>query len=876
MKQPRNNRGRRTGKATPAPLALSLVLASPTVAAAAAIDPAIDPAPQATFSSDFLHTGTSVDLSRFERGNIMLAGTYRVALMVNGQYVPGMRDIAFNQVANTGSAKPCLDRVLLAQLGVDFDKLAQHADSDPGVKVFGAAPACGDLGDYIPGSSIDFDDGEQMLRLSIPQIFMASRARGYVSPDLWSEGANAGFLNYTANTYHLRDADGRRNTSTYVGVRAGANLGGWRLRHAGNWTLGGGRHHWKNNQTYAQHDLTAARAQLILGETYTSGEILESVRFRGASIVSDQRMLPASQRGYAPVIRGIAESNAQVTIRQNGYVIHSTTVAPGAFAIDDIYPTGYGSDLEVTVTEADGRTRTTVVPFTSVPQMLREGTSRFALYAGRVTDDSLMRTPFVFQATLQRGVSANTTLYVGTTASNSYWSGLAGAGINLPFGAISLDVTGSRAAFRSEGVKRGLSTRLRYARTVSSTGTTFGVAAYRFSTRDYLGAVDAARLRERIRLGVSGDPVGGERSRYDATFSQRLAGGQLQFTGAMVDYWHGRRRSIDYSAGYGNSYRSLAYNVSVQRSRVGDVLQANGRTRRINDTTVYLSLSVPLGHTRRAPTFNTSYNHGTSGGTAANAVLTGALDRDGDTTYVVAANTNTRDGRDVTNGSASLGWRGQPGLFRVGAGRTSAGSSQYSLNATGSVVAHAHGVTFGQELGETNAIVHAPGAAGARVESAQGVRLDARGNAVVSGLMPYQLNSVSIDPRGASHDVEMASTSETIAPRAGAIPILEYRTSVAQSLLIHAMQPDGSPLPFGATVQDADGQTVGVVGQASKIFARGALAGTQLTVTWGEGTAQRCVISIPDTLDGATQHGMHRSIRADCQEAAGGREQKAA
>ncbi|NYY75295.1 hypothetical protein DMI60_17485 [Escherichia coli] len=42
-----------------------------------------------------------------------------------------------------------------------------------------------------------------------------------------------------------------------------------------------------------------------------------------------------------------------------------------AFAIDDLSPSGYGSDLIVTIEEADGTKRTFSQPFSSVVQMLR-------------------------------------------------------------------------------------------------------------------------------------------------------------------------------------------------------------------------------------------------------------------------------------------------------------------------------------------------------------------------------------------------------------------------------------------------------------------------------------------------------------------------
>ena len=37
--------------------------------------------------------------------------------------------------------------------------------------------------------------------------------------------------------------------------------------------------------------------------------------------------------------------------------VRQYSVSPGNFVIDDLYPTGYGGDLEVSVVEADGRRR---------------------------------------------------------------------------------------------------------------------------------------------------------------------------------------------------------------------------------------------------------------------------------------------------------------------------------------------------------------------------------------------------------------------------------------------------------------------------------------------------------------------------------------
>lgn len=94
-------------------------------------------------------------------------------------------------------------------------------------------------------------------------------------------------------------------------------------------------------------------------------------------------MLPDSLKGFAPTVRGIAKSNAVVTIKQNGYVIYQTYVSPGAFAINDLYPTSSSGDLQVTVKESDGSENTFTVPYSAVPLLQREGRLKYALTAGK-------------------------------------------------------------------------------------------------------------------------------------------------------------------------------------------------------------------------------------------------------------------------------------------------------------------------------------------------------------------------------------------------------------------------------------------------------------------------------------------------------------
>ena len=66
--------------------------------------------------------------------------------------------------------------------------------------------------------------------------------------------------------------------------------------------------------------------------------------FRGVQLSSDDRMLPDSLR-YARW-SGTASTNARVSVYQRGYLIYETTVAPGAFALDELQTASYGGDLK--------------------------------------------------------------------------------------------------------------------------------------------------------------------------------------------------------------------------------------------------------------------------------------------------------------------------------------------------------------------------------------------------------------------------------------------------------------------------------------------------------------------------------------------------
>ena len=88
--------------------------------------------------------------------------------------------------------------------------------------------ACTPLQDRLTDASSEFNVGQQHLSLSVPQIYVGRMARGYVSPDLWEEGINAGLLNYSFNGNSINNRSNHnagKSNYAYLNLQSGINIG---------------------------------------------------------------------------------------------------------------------------------------------------------------------------------------------------------------------------------------------------------------------------------------------------------------------------------------------------------------------------------------------------------------------------------------------------------------------------------------------------------------------------------------------------------------------------------------------------------------------------------------------------------------------------
>ncbi|PBQ18477.1 fimbrial protein [Pseudomonas congelans] len=757
------------------------------------------------------------DLQEFLRSNSVLPGTYRVDIYVNRK-LSGRRDIRFLKNPLSGLIEPCLSLEMLQSFGLDLSRLPSSDAS---------AQACFDLPARVEFARVDYQPGALRLAISVPQAVMSRGTRGYVSPELWDQGETAGFINYNFNGSRRRNK-GVESDQYYVGLRNGLNVGAWRLRNESS-LVGGSDRPWRyrSNRTFAQRDITALKSQLTLGETFTDSQVFDSVRFRGAALASDDGMLSDSERAYAPVIRGIAETNATVEVRQNSFLLYSGSVSPGPFEIADIYPSGSNGDLSVSVIEADGRVRTFTQAYASLPIMVPAGSLRYSLAGGQVdTNDDQQAAPAFASAALIYGLSERITGFAGVQLAEAYQAANLGTGVNTGLGAVSMDLTRSVSKVDRQA-RSGQSLRVRYANTLDVTDTTLAVAGYRYSTEQYRTlsqhVSDSGPQRRVLSSGLA-------RDRLELSITQIVPGqaASLSLTASEQRYWNlpGKTRQLYLS--YNAAWHSLNYSLSIERNedfgRSGDAS---------TDNRVALSVTLPLGSSPGSSRLSFNTVRDSRGEYNATAGLNGQVLGDRDTFYSLQA------GRDSTSGSFGAGKLSTSTAF----GRFEAGYSQgqdydaFSLSAAGSLVAHAGGVNLGQALGETFALVQVPDVGGARLKSFSNVETSGNGYAVLPYAQAYRTNWVSLDTRQLGADVDLENAITQIVPRRGAIPVVRFKANVGRRVQFELVRADGSKVPLGASVEDEQGRALAVVDPGSQALVLSEQDAGSLWVRWSD---QRC------------------------------------
>lgn len=811
--------------------ALLAVLCSPAAARDYYFDPAL-----------LQFSGTAIDLSLMNEKIIPVReGDYNPDLYVNNRLIKQNTLMRFSPAGKDNEVQPCLtvDDIRLTEL-----KPGRLPALLPG-------ETCYALSEISPGSSWKFDQPALRLNLQIPQESLNRQPRGFIPVNEWDPGVAAVFLKHNSNYYETRNEGGYRIKNFWSAITSGTNIGLWQFRNQSNYrymvTNQRTRQDWTSIKTYAQRPLPALNSIITLGDSYTNSSLFGSLSFNGLKLASDVKMYPQSRRGYAPEIRGVAKTTARVIVRQLGKTIYETVVAPGPFLISDLNNTRGQGDLQVTIVEATGQQSTFTVTYSAVPASVRPGVWNYELALGKVRNYGNSDNEFL-EGVIQRGVSNTLTANAGVRLAKDYQAFLAGGVLATGWGAFGLNATYSDALVENDNRQTGWRAEGSYSRTFS-TGTNIALSAYRYSTQGFRDLQDVLGIRKYTSKGQTyySDTLN-QKNQLTATVSQGMGSyGSLSINASTSDYYNNKSRITQLQLGYANSYGKLSYSINIGRQRTTYSTRRNyynasdisDNRQKYTENTASVSFSVPLdwGKTRSSVTYNYSRNKTSETSTAG---VSGSAGGAGQVSYSLYAGVERyKDEGNTATWGGSLQNNTAKGAWRASYSQGS-GYKQLGLGTSGTLVIHSGGLTYGPYVSDTFALVQAPGATGAAVKNGQGAKIDSLGYAILPSLTPYRFNSVSLDPKEMSEDVELAGGSRQIVPYAGAVVRVRFDTVNGKQVLINSALPGGKTIPMGAEVRDRDSNVIGMVGQGSQIYARlNAQSGT-LFVKWGNSEDERC------------------------------------
>lgn len=805
-------------------LCISLALGSPSTAVFAAAD--------IQFNTDVLDVNDrkNIDLSQFSRGGYIMPGIYGMVVHVNKNDLQEQQIPFYSPEGDPNGSRACITKALSGLLGLKDASLKEVTWWHEGECLDEAS---------IPGMEVRGDLATSSLYLSIPQAFLEYTADNWDPPARWEEGIPGLLLDYNVNARTQKQHKGNGSSYSLSGNgTTGLNVGAWRIR--ADWQ-GIVDHTTGSNQPttqkldwsryYAYRAIPALRSKLTIGENYLDSGIFDSFRFTGASLMSDDNMLPPNLRGYAPEVVGIAKTNAKVVISQQGRVLYETQVAAGPFRIQDINDAVSG-EMNVRVEEQDGSVQEFTMNTATIPYLTRPGSVRFKLAGGKPSDfQHHSRGPIFGTGEFSWGVSNGWSLYGGALLGGDYNALSLGLGRDLmALGALSFDATQSRARLpQTEGMLSGGSYRLSYSKNFDEYDSQVTFAGYRFSQEDYMS------MSEYLDARYYGTRAGNGKEMYTVTFSKHFRDWGLS---TYLNYSHetfwdrpaNDRYNLTLSR-YLNigSFRNVSLSLSAYRNKY------NG----VNDDGGYLSLSLPWGDSgsvgtsatidRSDVTYQANYydrldehnNYTMSAGSSrSGASLSGYYNHDGDMARM-SANASYQEGRHSAVGLSLQG----------GTTLTMEGGALHRVGVMGGT----------RMLIDTNGVADVPVRGYGRTSNT-----NTWGKAVIGDMNSYYRSRASIDLNNLGDNAEATTSVVQATLTEGAIGYRRFDVIAGEKAMAIIKLSDGNEPPFGATVMNTRKQETGIVNDGGRVYLSGINAGDTMTVHWA-GNPQ-CEVRMPTPL----------------------------
>ncbi|UYK82111.1 fimbria/pilus outer membrane usher protein [Xanthomonas sacchari] len=536
--------------------------------------------------------------------------------------------------------------------------------------------------------------------------------------------------------------------------------------------------------TQWQWSLPERMTSVVLGDTFSSSTSWSrTVRLGGVRVGSDFGLQPYRAITPLPEFLGEVAVPSSVDLYVNGIRQYGAQLPAGPFQLSAAPGVDGAGNAQVVITDAYGRTRSLAFPFYATQDLLASGLTDWSLALGRVREaygvaDFAYAGDTVGSASWRRGLGPRFTAEAHAEAG----AGVRNAGVGglwlLPRTGVFGASLAHGGAAGQQGLQYALSYRWNNGRFNLAMDTQRAQAGYRDVAARYGAA--PPRISERALFGSTWNGVGNialsyVRLAYPDSGDQRYA--SLFWTRALP-----RQSSLN-----------LSINQNLDQAR---------------DRSVYLGWSIALDGRRQAGVAVQRIGERTS----ATADLSQAAAADGGSGWRLQA----RGGQDGGGGLAEASWRGDSA--RYAGGIASAGGQRYAYAEASGGVAWIGGGWFpGRDLDQAFALVSTGGVADVPVllENRPIGRTDARGFLLVTPLLAWQHNRLSIDPMRLAPELRPEQVDQIVVPRDRTGVVVAFPIRRSDGVLVQLHDAADAPLPVGSRVHGPGVDTVvGYDGQA--------------------------------------------------------------
>lgn len=792
----------------------------------------------------------NIDLSGFAGRNGFngsnASGQYLIQFKVNDNLVLSDQLVTFHQ--NGGESQLCVTPELAMKIPLRYSYIKKLMANSPNRR---SGEACLDLESLDSYVNLDFDSASQIVNVTLPQAFIEDRDTSWTPPEFRDNGIAGLIFDYNLlwNFQRYKKYEGGKESSTDTRSygTVGANFGRFRLR-ADYQYQSKGYNHFDWSRIYAYTDIPEWNSKIQVGEINTHSNTFDSVRIKGASLYSDERMMPMYLKGYAPQITGTATTSSIVTISQYGAILKRVQVPIGPFVISDL-PSYVSGTVTVEIEGSDGNLENYQVDIAQVPFLTRKGGIRYNLNIGKIdplyADENKVDTKLV-SGDLSVGVTNNISLFGGLqhTTNNEFKAYNFGVGVNLGMlGALSVDITQSKYNVDGQKKRTGQSYRFNYSKQFSST-TSLNIAGYRFSSRDYTSLINYVDLKQNMNL-VNGQVTLFEKNRLSFILSQYIPSLDMSIVGSLTkgSYWNKGNMS-NYDISFNKVIRKEGF---FQGSSLSLTLSQNKEYDGYTDKQIGFYISIPIGQSNGGRLqYSARYSDGSKRTNQSVSYYANAFGGD----YSIGSYFNHK--RDLSGSiaySLTASFNKDTGYGRLNT-NIDYDDNRESLRAgfDGSLTLTKYGLATHSRAygGDSARLILDTGSSGVESQSGRDSS-NMFGLMGVSNITTYRTTTHAIDNNNLPTDVEISRGVAQVSLSDGAIGYDSLGgIRGIKSISTIALKDGGYP-PFGAVVyrENGDNKEVAIVSENGLTYLTGIQKHSKFNVKWGD---KNCNFTI-ETLD---------------------------